>query len=536
MKIQKIINEINNEIIYLSEGNFSYDIEIESICYDSRKSEKNSLFAALKGFKSDGNNYVNDAEKLGAVAVISEEKIDTNLFLVQVKNARKALSMISAFFYGNPSEKLFLIGITGTNGKTTTSYLIEKMLRPNIKTDIKKGIKTGVIGTVNYRYNDNIFKNPVTTPESYDLQKIFFEMQQSGVTHVILEVSSHSIDLFRIHDCLFDVAVFTNLTQDHLDYHKNMEEYGRCKALLFNEYIIKGDKKDKAWAVINCLNEFGKNLYDELNINKISIKAEKKGSFSDYEHNSDYKEYDITPENILYSLSGIKGEVNISDNRFFNFSSHLIGKHNLENILCAAGACIAAGIDLKSINKGIADLKNVPGRLERVENNSGYFVFVDYAHTPDALENVILALSDLKKGRLITVFGCGGDRDAEKRPIMGSVAAKLSDITIVTSDNPRYEDKDKIIEQITVGILKENITQYLPKDIDKAFDAKGYFIESDRKKAINFAIKIAKSGDIVLIAGKGHENYQIIGDKIIDFDDKVEAKKALYAINDRKHN
>ncbi len=487
MNLNKILEYIKNDIIEISEGDFSPNLEITSICSDSREVSEKSLFVAIKGFKTDGNDYVGAAEKLGAVAIISEEKVDTKLFLARVKNVRKALSNISAFFYEKPSEKLFIIGITGTNGKTTTSYLIENILKTAKK-------EVGVIGTINYRYKGKVFENKVTTPESLYLQKILFNMQKEGVTHAVLEVSSHSIDLLRIADIYFDTAVFTNLTQDHLDYHKTMEKYGECKARLFNEFLVKGPKKDKAFAVIDNDEPFGKKLYYDFSGNKISV-----GLKSDNH---------IYAENISYDISGITGRIN-THKGFFDFKSPLIGKHNLENILCAVGASICAGIDLESIKRGIINAKNVPGRLENVENNKGFFIFIDYAHTPDALENVLLILNKLKKRRLITVFGCGGDRDKGKRPIMGAISDRLSDLSIITSDNPRSEYPNKIIEEIVSGI-------------------KGNFIvEPNRRKAINTALKEAKYEDTVLIAGKGHEKYQIIGDRILDFDDKKEIIKAL---------
>ena len=497
MKLFNLIKKSKSEIIEIlypeKQEDCVNNYDIKSIHSNSSNVKKDGLFIAIKGFKTDGHNYINEAVKKGAKAIISEKKIkNIPVPVIIVKNSRKSLSNVSASFFNNPSEHLFLIGITGTNGKTTVTYLIENILNTADK-------NTGVIGTVNIRYTGAEFINSVTTPESYDLQKTLFKMKKNSVTHAVVEVSSHAIDLFRVEDCLFDAVIFTNLTQDHLDYHKNIESYWECKKSLFTKHIIKGCKKDKTISVINTDNDYGKQLYQTIYTKKISI-GNGKNNF-------------ISAESVQYKFTGIKAVLKIGEKRF-KLKSSLIGEHNLQNILCAAGAGISAGISGESIIKGIENTKNIPGRLEKVQNKLEKHIFVDYAHTPDALENVLLTLKKLNPKKLITVFGCGGDRDKTKRSIMGKIAGKLSDLCIITSDNPRSEEPNKIIEQIIKGVKTET---------------NNFIIEADRKKGIEAGIKALGDNDILLIAGKGHETYQIIKDKTLNFDDRKIAKQIINA-------
>jgi len=405
MNLSKLTKKFKAEIIEIINNNSSRTCEnnynIKSIHSNSNQVKPGGLFVAIKGFKTDGHDYIEEAIQKGAKAIVSEKKIkDCKVPIIIVKNSRKLLSGISAFFFNNPSKHLFLIGITGTNGKTTVTYLIENILK-------NAGI-TGVIGTINIRYADNKFSNSITTPESYELQKTLSKMRKSGVTYVIMEVSSHAIDLFRIENCLFDIAVFTNLTQDHLDHHKDMVSYWECKKSLFTKHLIKGSKKYKATAVINTNNQYGKELYNNIITNKISV-----GIGDDNI---------ISAKPLEFSVQGIKAILK-TDKKEFKIESSLIGKHNLENILCAVGAGMTCGIDTKNIIKGIKNSKNIPGRLEKVENKAGKHIFIDYAHTPDALENVLLTLKEIGDKRLISVFGCGGERDKTKRYLMGKIAA-----------------------------------------------------------------------------------------------------------------
>jgi len=508
--------------------NSNYDPDISSVHYRAQDVKPGGLFVAIPGLAVDGHDFIGQARMRGALAIVSQKpvqpdnsvtqntgqvkakQIKKNLTIIEVDNSRKALAEISAAFFGNPSQKLNIIGITGTNGKTTTAYLIESMLST-------AGLKTGVIGTINYRYMGKVFENPVTTPESLDLQKIMSEMLKEGVTHVVLEVSSHAIDLFRVENCWIDTGVFTNLTQDHLDYHGDMNSYWLCKKRMFAEYLPSGPKKERALAVINRDNPKGRELFNILPVRGISTG-----------HSADNT---IWPKNIKHDLSGIAGNISTPAGSF-DFKSPLVGKHNIENILSATGVGTSLDLSLDDIKAGIENVFFIPGRLERITGNNGRFVYVDYAHTPDALGNVLTSLKAVSDKKIICVFGCGGDRDREKRPLMGEIAGRLCDLAIVTSDNPRTEDPEKIINQIVSGLNKTCKHEYslssLKTDFDKtSFNKKGYVIEPDRKNAIKLGIAVSRLGDTVLIAGKGHETYQILGKKTISFDDRKEAKQAL---------
>ncbi|MBF0226481.1 MAG: UDP-N-acetylmuramoyl-L-alanyl-D-glutamate--2,6-diaminopimelate ligase [Desulfobacterales bacterium] len=503
MKLVKLIKNLS--VIKNNINEMIDDIEVSSIHYSSQYVKPGGVFIAIKGLKSDGHNYIEHAIKNGAVAIISEKSIKSDCIIIQVKDSREALSEISEEFYGKPSQDLFIIGITGTNGKTTVTYILENILT-------EAGYKVGVIGTINCRYDGKIMKSPVTTPESMDLQKILADMKQNGVTHVVMEISSHAIDLKRIHNCFIDVGIFTNLSQDHLDYHKTMEAYWQSKKRLFTEQMGKGCKKNKACTVINMNDSKGTELQNSLTMPVITV-----GTLNNCM---------INTSDITFDQSGTKGKIIINKESFI-FQSKLVGKHNLENILCAVGAADSMGLSKDIIKKGIESFAIVPGRLEPINNSKGRFIYVDYAHTPDALENVLKTLKGISPKKIICVFGCGGDRDSKKRPLMGKIAGELSDFAIITSDNPRTEDPLNIILNIEDGIKSVMTKKYNENDISMELSEKGYIIESDRKKAIYLAVKIAKSGDTILIAGKGHENYQILGNNTIDFDDRIYAKEAI---------
>ena len=337
-------------------------------------------------------------------------------------------------------------------------------------------------------------------------------MLKDGITHVILEASSHAIDLYRIKNCWFDVALFTNLSQDHLDFHGDMQTYWASKKRLFTEYLVQGPKKDRAQAVVNCDDPMGLELAGILKTPtlKTSMTADS----------------DIRAEKAECSLSGISAWV-VSPEGGFDITSPLVGKHNLENILGAIGAGIAMHLPINAIKDGVASLSNVPGRLEYIVNEKERFVYVDYAHTPDALENVLAALKTLSDKKVICVFGCGGDRDNAKRAIMGEIAADLSDLSVITSDNPRTEEPMAIINQILEGTRRINGYEYKAENLQKGLGKKGYFVEPDRHRAIEHGIRLSQPGDTVLIAGKGHETYQILGHNTIAFDDREEARKVL---------
>jgi UDP-N-acetylmuramoyl-L-alanyl-D-glutamate--2,6-diaminopimelate ligase/murE/murF fusion protein len=498
------------------------DSDIGSIHYRAQEVQPGGMFVAIEGQTADGHDFMHQALKRGAVAIIVQKEPPqpflneikatspkSRPIIIRVPNTRIALADLAAHFFGYPSQDITLIGITGTNGKTTVAYLIESIL-------LKAGFKVGVIGTINYRYGNKIFANPMTTPESLDLQRILSEMQRDGVTHVVAEASSHAMDLYRIKNCWFDVAAFTNLSQDHLDFHGDMQTYWSSKKRLFTEYLATGPKKKNASAVINCDNNRGRELADSLPMSVV-----KTGSAPDCK---------ISSKNIRCKLNGTDGKV-AAPGGSFNFKTPLVGVHNVENILSAAGVATALNIASDTIKAGIEALSTIPGRLEPIENSTGRFVYVDYAHTPDALENAVSALKEIAPARIICVFGCGGDRDKEKRSLMGKIVARLCDLSIVTSDNPRTENPAAIIDQILPGVRQTDGLEYSTNDLKTGFKEKGYAVEPDRRRAIELGILASRPTDAVLIAGKGHETYQILGTSIVAFDDREEAGKVLHAIS-----
>lgn len=483
-------------------------VDIKGISSDSRKIEKGYIFAALKGVNIDGRSFIADAIANGASAILLEDgskqldNIPSPVSTVLVPEGRKALGLIAAKYYGNPSDKLKLVGITGTNGKTTTSYILEAIVKA-------EGRSAGVIGTVNYRFAGKKIAAPNTTPEPSELQRILADMIDAGTTDCIMEVSSHAIDQERIAGCSFDSAIFTNLTMDHLDYHGTMEEYGKVKERLFTNRSTNGAKSGASKstsrvisAVINIDDPFGMEMAKKLtNVLTYSLAGG-----------------DIFPLQMNETADGMTGILETPNGKIA-IDSSLIGNYNLSNIMAATGAALSLGISLKSIEKGIRAFKNVPGRIERISLPKGYGdcrVFVDYAHTPDALERVIKAIRPTTKGRTITLFGCGGDRDKDKRPLMGKIAISNSDFTVITSDNPRSENPSSIIAEIEKGAINAGGT---PGD--------DYTIIADRRKAINDAAAMVKSGDTLLLAGKGHEDYQIVKGERLHFDDAEEVKMAF---------
>ena len=498
------------------------DREISSIHYRAQEAQPGGMFVAIEGQTADGHDFMHQALQKGVLAFVTQKEppqpfldeskarsAQNQPIVIRVPDTRMAMADLAARFFGNPSENMTLIGITGTNGKTTVAYLIESVL-------LHAGFNTGVIGTINYRYADKIFSNPMTTPESLDLQRILAQMHSAGITHVVVEASSHAMDLYRIKGCWFDVAVFTNLSQDHLDFHGDMQSYWSSKKRLFTEYLTQGPKKEKAVAVFNCDDPRGRELADSL-----AIPAVKTGSVPDSE---------IRAENFQCKLIGTAGKVATPEGSF-DFKTPLVGVHNVENILSAAGVGIALQIAPQTIKAGIESLSAIPGRLESIENSTGRFVYVDYAHTPDALENAVSAIKEIAPARIICLFGCGGDRDREKRPMMGEIVARLCDLAVVTSDNPRTENPLAIIEQILPGTRQAEGVEYSARDLEAGFGKKGYVVEPDRQRAIELGIKASRPDDAVLIAGKGHETYQILGATTIDFDDREEARKALRAVS-----
>lgn len=487
--------------------------EIVSIHYRAQDVQPGGLFVAIEGLAADGHDFVDEAVARGALAIIAQKPVNQEAIIIEVENSRKALAAVSDRFYTSPSQKLTMIGITGTNGKTTTAFLVERIL-------LKAGFNVGVIGTLNYRYNGKTFSSPMTTPESLDLQRILADMLKDGVTHVVMEVTSHAIDLHRVDHCRLDVAVFTNLTQDHLDYHGNMESYWQCKKRMFTEILNSGPKKNLGSAVLNHNDEKGQEL--------LSLFSEKAGPFSVLSVGTAAGN-NIRCQNIEYDLTGMKGRI-ATPGGAFEFKSPLVGHYNLENILCATGAGIALNLSLGAIKAGLEEVAGIPGRLESIANDIERFVYVDYAHTPDALDNVLSVLKKLATGKVICVFGCGGNRDSAKRPQMGAIASRLCDLTVITNDNPRTEPPRKIIGQILEGTKKAAVRRYTPSDLAAGLQQRGYVVEPDRKNAIQLAVLASRPGDTVLIAGKGDETYQVIKESVVPFDDRAEARAALSAL------
>lgn len=489
MKLKEILDGLDVKKI-----TGSTELEIRNITTNSKEVEKGSMFIAIKGFRTDGHEYIESAVKSGASSVVLEKMHhgkNIPATVVELRSTRKSLPVIASNFYQNPTLGMKLAGITGTNGKTTVSYMIEAIWN-------RDNLNCGVIGTVENRYMGKRYKASLTTPDPVSLTRLLSEMRESGVNNVVMEVSSHALDLNRVDGCDFDVAVFTNLTQDHLDYHETLDEYYSAKKRLFSEVLLKSAKNPKC-AVINIDDEYGLKLFNEITAEKINYSLLDKNS-------------DIFAEEYSFNDSGIKAKIKTPRGRLM-LESKLLGKHNLYNLMAATGTALMTGSKIETVENALNSIGRIPGRLESVDNRHGINVLVDYAHTPDALKNVLSSLKPLCRKRLITVIGCGGDRDKKKRPLMCDAALEYSDYTVLTSDNPRTENPDEIIKDMISGKNPENY--------------KNLKIIVDREQAISYAVNFAKSGDTLLIAGKGHEDYQIIGENKIHFDDREIAEKYL---------
>ncbi len=500
MKLSVLLEALED---YSLSGNS--DMDITGLNYDSRKIKSGNLFVAVKGNALDGHRFIPAAVENGAKAVITEEDINISpdIAVVKVKNSRRDLSKLADRFYGYPFKNMDVAGVTGTNGKTTITYILESILSA-------AGKNTGVIGTINSRFSDKVKPSSVTTPESLDLMHTAREMADEGVTNLVMEVSSHAIHQKRTVDLPFRVAMFTNLSRDHLDYHNSMDSYFEAKSELFRNLPDSVNGR-KSWAVINTDDPRGEEL----------CKLTKAGVLTyGLNGNPDLKAADIKAD-----LEGLRAVLNTPEGDI-EIKSPLIGRVNIYNILAAAGAAIASGVSLNTVAEGVYNLKNVPGRLESVPNRAGLSIVVDYSHTPDALLKAQENLRPFVKGRLITVFGCGGDRDKGKRYDMGLCAGENSDIVLVTSDNPRTEDPDFIIGQIEKGVIESGMKKSKWPEVINGT----YLIESDRSEAIKKAVSIAGKDDTILIAGKGHEDYQIMGTTKRYFDDREEARKAVDAL------
>jgi len=484
------------------------NVEVKGLAYHSQQVKEGFLFAAILGSKQDGKRFIPEAISRRACAIlVAEQQQAPGVIQVIVPEVREALARLSAAFYGAPSSYLTLIGITGTNGKTTTSYLIESILA-------EAGKSVGVMGTVNYRFKDRVQRALTTTPESLDLQRNLQAMREAGITHAILEVSSHALDMQRVRGCEVDVALFTNFTRDHLDYHGSLENYFQAKQLLFTQVLLESQKKDR-FAVINMDDPKGEELSRAACgiLIRYGVKSHQ----------------EVWPEMVEETAEGLRARV-VTPGSSFDLVSSLIGRHNLYNILAAVSVGVTLRIPQDKIAAGIERLTAVPGRMEKVPGGDGLRVFVDYAHTGDALERALEALQKVRSGRLIVVFGCGGDRDRGKRAVMGRVAAWGSDLVVVTSDNPRTEDPLMIIAEIEKGVLETGRKRSRAVDLAGGQADSGYVVVPDRREAIHLAIHTARAGDVVLIAGKGHEDYQIVGGERLHFDDREEAAKALASL------
>jgi UDP-N-acetylmuramoyl-L-alanyl-D-glutamate--2,6-diaminopimelate ligase len=479
-------------------------VKVRGIRHDSRRCEPGDLFVAVAGAQSDGAEFIADAIKRGAVAVLAEEERTVGVPVAVADNALLALARAAQVLYEDPTAKMKVVGITGTNGKTTCTYLVEALLHA-------AGESPAVIGTVNFRGPFGVLDATHTTPMADDLMRLARAAQESGATHLVLEVSSHALAMHRADGVHFEVAAFTNLTQDHLDYHGDFVHYEAAKRRLFQEL-------GPSWAVLNYEDAVGHSIAEAFPGKRLRC-AKQVGA-----------EIEIGVLSFTADRNGISAKVSTPEG-VLDLVSPLIGEHNLENLLIAIGCGLALGIDLDVIAHALRDARGAPGRLERIEHPDDVLVFVDYAHTPDALARVLTALRKATSQRLIVAFGCGGDRDAGKRPLMGRAAAELADLAILTSDNPRSESPARILTQIEAGAAGAGLPKLSATQLETS--ARGYVVEADRHAAIRLALRAARPGDTVLIAGKGHEQVQIIGEARLPFDDRAEARTVIASLGER---
>jgi UDP-N-acetylmuramoyl-L-alanyl-D-glutamate--2,6-diaminopimelate ligase len=483
MKLKKLLKNIRYKEIKGSQ-----DIEILGISSDSRIVSPNNLFIARRGTKFDATQFIYDAIQAGAIAIVTDiyDPFLKNITQIICEDINLIEADLAANYYQNPSKELFSIAVSGTSGKTTTTYLIKSILDAT-------NYSCGLLGSVEYILKENKIPSKLTTPDSLHIQKYLREMVNLGLKSVCMEASSHGIEQGRLKNIDFNIAIFTNLTSDHLDYHLTVENYKNAKKKLFDSL------NEKAFAIINLDDKNSSDLVKNTKAKILTYAINQKA--------------DLFATDINYSFKGTSFSIVYEDKKV-DFFTKLIGKFNVYNILCSVAAGIILNIDLEKIAEVISKFEKVSGRLEKVENAKGLHIYVDHAHKEDALQNVLSTLKELKKNRIINVFGCGGDRDKTKRPLMAKVSEKYADISIVTSDNPRSEDPEKIIEEIVKGFCNKNT----------------YIIEKDRRKAIEIAIKLAKENDIIIITGKGHETYQIFKNMTIDFDDREVTKQICATI------
>ena len=485
LQVAKSLREVLAEVP-VQEVAGSSDVVIKGMAMDSRQVQPGDLFACVPGFNVDGHNFAAAAVERGAAALVVERLLPLEVPQVVVVNVRQVLGPIAANVFGRPAKRLELIGVTGTNGKTTITHLIEKI-------GTTQGRLVGLIGTLGARIGDREIPGSRTTPEAVDVQRLLAEMLEAGASQVVMEVSSHALDLGRVNGCEFDAGIFSNLTQDHLDYHKTMEEYLKAKARLFSG--LHGQKARPKVGIINA---------DDPAFPVLTAASKARVVSYGLQAGADYRAAEVA-----VSAAGVRFTAVFGGRRqAVEFATP--GIFSVYNALAAFAWGVERGWSPAAVAAALADLPGVPGRFESVRAGQPFQVIVDYAHTPDGLENVLRTAREFTKGRLIAVFGCGGDRDRSKRPVMGRIASQLGDLAIVTSDNPRSEDPEAIIRDILAGV-----------------DGGKHVAITDRREAIAWACAAAKQGDTVLIAGKGHENYQIIGKETFPFDDRVEARQAL---------
>ncbi len=494
VRMKKTVQQIMS---VLPEGQIDGNIqeEITGVTSDSRVVEDGFLFVCLPGLHVDGHDFVEKAIAQGARTILASRRIEhpDNITVIYVPDTREALLKVAPCFYEYPAQKMRMIGVTGTNGKTTTTHIIGHILE-------EQGYKVGIIGTVHVLIGKKAYPIHNTTPDAGELQPILQRMVDEKVDYCIMEVSSHALDLRRVAGVEFDTAVFTNLTQDHLDYHKTFENYLAAKAKLFEQVSAAGQKKENKGAVINIDDPYGRDILAKTSAPTITYGTKGQG--------------DLEAVDIHMTSKHTACEISF-EGKQYHMEANITGMFNIYNVLAAVGATLQEGVPMDKIIKALASFHAVPGRFELVEEGQNFAVVVDYAHTPDGLENILTTAKEITSKRIIVVFGCGGDRDATKRPIMGRIAAKYADVIYVTSDNPRTEDPQSIVDQVTAGVMEDLSEGKICHSI------------TDREEAIRAAIAFAKEGDIVLIAGKGHEDYQILKDKTIHFDDREVARQAL---------
>lgn len=469
-------------------------IDIKAIEMDSREVKPGSLFVCLTGFNTDGHLYAEEAVRRGAAAILAEKPLSVSVPVILVPDTYRALAYIAAHFYHYPANRLRLIGVTGTNGKTTVTYMIEKILADC-------GYKTGRIGTINMKIGEHVYAVKNTTPESLHLQKAFHAMIKDNCSHAVMEVSSHALALGRVRGLAFDVAVFTNLTQDHLDFHQTMDAYKMAKGLLFAQLGSGIDPAHFKYAVLNADDPAYKDF--------ATMTAAQVLTYGINNEKADLKAFnlELTVQGVRFSLKYL--------NQVMEINLPLVGLFNVYNAMAAIGAGITQQIPLEQMKRSLHNMAGIPGRMEIVPINQPFTVIVDYAHTPDSLANVLSTTRPFTKGRLICVIGCGGNRDRTKRPIMAKIAAEHADLAIFTSDNPRWEEPHAILDDMEAGLIDQDLLQTKYKRIE------------DRKEAIFWAIQEARADDVIVIAGKGHETYQEIKGQRYDFDDRQVVQEAV---------